>query len=183
MFFFKKRSFQTQTKLNYTFVVFYKQSTLNTYHHLLPTKKIKKNMKHFSAILLLFVCLFSTPQLFAQTATSNNWETYEDEEGNFSIDFPTEPERETSEEDNEDLGKMTIIEWSATNQETENVRYSITCKISDENIIFSSPELTDAFIEGIMKGLKKDKNIELTRRRHNRQCAQNTNHSTLGSFL
>jgi hypothetical protein len=28
-------------------------------------------MKHFSAILLLFVCLFSTPQLFAQTATNN----------------------------------------------------------------------------------------------------------------
>lgn len=120
-------------------------------------------MKHFSAILLLFVCLFSTPQLFAQTAANNNWETYEDEEGNFSIDFPAEPERETSEEDNEDLGKMTIIEWSATNQETENqnVYYNLTCKISNQDIIFSSPELSDAFVEGMMKELKKNKNIEL----------------------
>jgi hypothetical protein len=118
-------------------------------------------MKHFSAILLLFVCLFSTPQLFAQTATNNNWETYEDEEGNFSIDFPAEPERETSEEDNEDLGKMTIIEWSATNQETENqnVYYNLTCKISNQDIIFSSPELSDAFVEGMMKELKKIKTL------------------------
>ncbi len=119
-------------------------------------------MKHFSAILLLFVCLFSTPQLFAQTAT-NNWETYEDEEGNFSIDFPAEPERETSEEDNEDLGKMTIIEWSATNQETENenIYYNLTCKISKNGTIFSEPEISTAFIEGMMKGFKKKKNIEL----------------------
>jgi hypothetical protein len=56
---------------------------------------------------------------------------------------------------------MTIIEWSATNQETENIYYSITCKISNEDIIFSSPELTDAFVEGMMKGLKREKNIEL----------------------
>ena len=122
-------------------------------------------MKHFSAILLLFVCLFSTPQLFAQTATTNNnnWETYEDEEGNFSIDFPAKPERETSEEDNEDLGKMTIIEWSATNQETENenIYYNLTCKISKNGTIFSEPEISTAFIEGMMKGFKKKKNIEL----------------------
>ena len=121
-------------------------------------------MTHFSAILLLFVCLFSTPQLFAQTATNNNWETYEDKEGNFSIDFPAEPERETSEEDNEDLGKMTIIEWSATNQETENenIYYNLTCKISKNGTIFSEPELAAASIDGIIKGLKKKKNIELS---------------------
>ncbi|MBK9458764.1 MAG: hypothetical protein IPN94_04875 [Sphingobacteriales bacterium] len=120
-------------------------------------------MKHFSAILLLFVCLFSTPQLFAQTATNNKWETYEDEEGNFSIDFPAEPERETSEEDDENLGKMTIIEWSATNQESpnENVYYNLTCKISNKNIIFSDPDLADAFIEGMMRGLKREKSVEL----------------------
>lgn len=120
-------------------------------------------MKHFSATLLLFVCLFSAPQLFAQTATNNKWETYEDEEGNFSIDFPAKPKRETSEEQDEGLGEMTIIEWSATNQETEteNIYYNLTCKISKNGTIFSEPELADASIEGIMKGLKKQKNIEL----------------------
>jgi hypothetical protein len=120
-------------------------------------------MKHFSAILLLFMCLFSTPQLFAQTATNNNWETYEDEEGNFSIDFPAEPERETSEEDNEDLGKMTIIDWSAFNEESPNekIYYNLICKISTNGITFSEPELAASFIEGMMKGFKKEKKFEL----------------------
>jgi hypothetical protein len=120
-------------------------------------------MKHFSAILLLFVCLFSTPQLFAQTAANNTWDTYEDKEGNFWIDFPAPPERETSEEGDEGLGKMTIIEWSATSQETENenIYYNLTCKISKNGTIFSEPELAAASIDGIIKGFKKKKNIEL----------------------
>ena len=117
-------------------------------------------MKHFFSFLLLLVCLFSTTQLLAQTL---NWETYQDEEGGFTIAFPTEPERETKTQKEDYLGDVTEIEWSATeeNDKIGIIHYNLTCKIASAEAIFSNPDIAPDIFEGMVASFKKNKNLNV----------------------
>ena len=117
-------------------------------------------MKPVYSFLLLFVCLFSTPQLFAQTL---NWETYQDEDAGFAIAFPTEPEHEIKTEKEDYLGDVTESEWSATeeNDKVGTIHYNLTCKIASAETVFSAPDVAPDIIDGMLASFKKNENLTL----------------------
>lgn len=116
-------------------------------------------MKLFN-FLLLFVCLFSTPQLFAQTL---NWETYQDEDAGFVIAFPTEPEHEIKTEKDDFLGDVTESEWSAVeeNDKVGTIHYNLTCKIASAETKFSDPDMAPEIMQAILASFKKNENLTL----------------------